>query len=200
MTLLSWVWRYNPSSDSWTQMSDFPGVPRQGAVGFVLNGKGYVGLGEAQSDTVFSDFYCYDPTADQWSYVTSFPSAHGRANANGVATSSEAFIGLGAYYSGQSLFGDNDMWSFSLTDGVTTATPVSNQNAYPNPTSGFVTLSLPENISSARISVQNSIGVTCITTQVSSDGRLDLSSLPSGIYNIDITSGGYHSTQRMVKM
>ncbi len=159
---LSWVWRYNPSSDSWTQMSDFPGAPRQGAVGFVLNGKAYVGLGEAQSDTVFSDFYSYDPTADQWTYVTSFPSAHGRANANAVATSSAAFIGLGAYYSGQSLFGDDDIWSFSPTDGVATTTHVSDQEiqSYPNPFSQSTQITFTSQTAGyVELSIVNMLGV-----------------------------------------
>lgn len=159
---LSWVWRYNPSTDSWTQMSDFPGAPRQAAVGFVLNGKAYVGLGEAQSNTVFSDFYTYDTTADRWTFVTSFPATHGRANANAVATSSAAFIGLGAYFSGQSLFGNSDIWSFSPTDGVATPTPVSNREiqSYPNPFSQSTQITFTsQGAGHAEVSIVNTLGV-----------------------------------------
>lgn len=49
-------------------MSDFPGEARNNAIAFVLNGKGYVGLG-TNSTTMFKDFYEYDPATDTWTKI-----------------------------------------------------------------------------------------------------------------------------------
>lgn len=46
-SLLTDFWEYDPANDSWTQKADLPGTKmgRAYAVGFGMNGKGYVGLG-----------------------------------------------------------------------------------------------------------------------------------------------------------
>jgi N-acetylneuraminic acid mutarotase len=198
---VSLVWQYNPANDQWTKKANFPGAPRGASVGFALNGIGYVGLGEAKSDTAFSDFYSYDPAANQWESITSFPDTNGRAWANGVATSSAAFVGLGAYFAGGPfLIANHDWWTLVPSPaGVAPAALVNHPNAYPNPTSGFVTLSLPQNVTSAQAIVQNSIGAICLITQTGSGGQINLSLLPPGIYNIEITSGSYHWTERVVR-
>lgn len=193
------TWQYDPSSDSWNQVSDFPGAVRESAVSFTLNGKGYVGLGQSLYTTVFSDFYAYDPSADQWSAVTDFPASHGRGWAMGVATPSAGFVGLGTYFSGPSLVANNDIWKFDLSAVVAADTSPKDGVVYPNPVTSFVNLSLPNNDGHARITVQNSIGRNCLTIEASPGHRVDLSSLPAGIYNLEIISGDYHSSTRIVK-
>jgi N-acetylneuraminic acid mutarotase len=197
----SYLWQYDTSGDNWNQMPNFPGPARDAAVAFTLNGLGYVGLGETGYSTVFSDFYSYNPTDSVWTKVTSFPGTYGRGWAVGIATSSAAFVGLGTDFGTQdtALYGNNDFWMFAPSAEVTAATPVSNPNAYPNPAINFVNLSLPIGVSSAHVTVQNAIAVTCLTTEIGSDGRVDVSSLPAGIYNIEITSGEYHAVQHIVK-
>lgn len=46
-SLLNDFWEYNPFADTWTRKADIPGtiLGRAYAVGFSMNGKGYVGLG-----------------------------------------------------------------------------------------------------------------------------------------------------------
>ena len=44
-------WEYNPSTDVWTQKTDIPGTERQGAVGFSVGGKGYIGTGGTGNGT-----------------------------------------------------------------------------------------------------------------------------------------------------
>src|SRR5207302_377714 len=39
-------WQYNTTTDSWTQIADFPGRGRHGAVGFSICTNGYLGLGQ----------------------------------------------------------------------------------------------------------------------------------------------------------
>jgi N-acetylneuraminic acid mutarotase len=199
---VSSLWKYDPSNDSWETMSDFPGSPRESAVGFALNGKGYVGLGQSDYTSVFSDFYSYDPSSDQWTSLTPpFPGKHGEGWASAVTTATQAFVGIGTYFLGQQLLGNNDFWTFAPAAAGIAAIPVAtDQLVYPNPTSDFVTLSLPPKAVPAHVIVQNSIGATCFTGQTGPDGRLDLSSVPPGIYDIEITSDDYHSNVRVVKM
>jgi hypothetical protein len=47
-------------ANNWRPKAEFPGQERRGAVSFVINGKGYVGLGNNGS-TYFSDFWEYNP-------------------------------------------------------------------------------------------------------------------------------------------
>ena len=197
---VSSLWQYDPSTDTWNQKSDFPGSPRESAVGFTLNGMGYVGLGQSDYSTVFSDFYSYDPSSDQWTSATSFPGKHGEGWAMGVSTATKAFIGIGTFFADQQLLGYNDFWTFAPSAGVAVAPVATERTVYPNPTSDFVTLPLPKNAASAHVIVHNSIGATCFTAQSDPDGRLDLSSLPPGIYDIEITSDNYRSNVQVVKM
>ncbi|MBC7851139.1 MAG: galactose oxidase, partial [Chitinophagaceae bacterium] len=42
-------WRYAPTSNTWTNKPDFPGYTRAWAMGFSLNGLGYIGLGRDEN-------------------------------------------------------------------------------------------------------------------------------------------------------
>jgi N-acetylneuraminic acid mutarotase len=58
-------WEYTPApgldGGTWIQKADFPGGPRDKAVGFAVNGKGYLGM-----SGINSDFYEYDPALNTW--------------------------------------------------------------------------------------------------------------------------------------
>jgi len=197
---VSSLYEYDPSSDSWNELSDFPGAPRESAVGFALDSMGYVGLGQSNYDTVFTDFYSYDPTQDQWTQVTSYPAAEGRGWSSGLATSADAFVGLGSYFVDDTNFAStNDFWKFLPLSGVANAPVSDNIEVYPNPAKEFLNIEIPSNEISASVKVRNEIGELCLTAQLGFDGRLNLSSLPSGIYNIEIVSGDYHASRRVVK-
>lgn len=49
-------WKWDLSSDSWSKGPDFPQQGRWGALGFVLQNKGFVGTG-TRNTTVFGNFY-----------------------------------------------------------------------------------------------------------------------------------------------
>jgi N-acetylneuraminic acid mutarotase len=54
------VVEYLPASDSWIRHTDFPGLPRENAVAFVINKRVYIGLGE-DNTTIFNDFWSFTP-------------------------------------------------------------------------------------------------------------------------------------------
>lgn len=61
------VWRYDPAGNSWSRMADYPDKVNcwDEGVGLAINGKGYMGLGDAMASpgTYIKDFYEYTPDA-----------------------------------------------------------------------------------------------------------------------------------------
>lgn len=58
------VWEYNPSTDLWTQKTDFEGSARLSAVAFTIDDKGYVLTGQQGSTSNFDDIWRFDPNAE----------------------------------------------------------------------------------------------------------------------------------------
>lgn len=68
------TWEYNPDTDTWRRMDDFPGTPRYGALSFSIGGYGYVGAGKDE-DNYLKDIYRFNPEApsgSQWEIVTGY--------------------------------------------------------------------------------------------------------------------------------
>jgi N-acetylneuraminic acid mutarotase len=96
-------WEYSPNTDTWTQKAPIP-TGMISAVGFSLNGKGYVGNGAINSRPVWK----YDPTTDKWERKTNFPGlSQGYAVSFVIDTS--AYIATG-YYGNDML---NEVWQFN---------------------------------------------------------------------------------------
>ncbi len=111
------LWEYNPVEDSWSTKADFPGQGRIGAVGFTLNGRGYVGLGwESPEDwytgdaDFFSDFYEYNPDTDSWKERASFTDVT-RIYAFVMEFEDRIQIGTGRGFVGTI---KNDMWEYKI--------------------------------------------------------------------------------------
>lgn len=94
-------WKYDSSSDTWTQIADFPGDARYEAVSFSANGKGYVGLGSSENK-ICNDFYEYNPGSDSWTKITNFPDA--RYGAVSFSINNIGYVGTG--YDGTALKSD----------------------------------------------------------------------------------------------
>ncbi|WP_373551964.1 Kelch repeat-containing protein [Haliscomenobacter sp.] len=110
---LSDFWAYNPEQGYWDNLgrlntdaqARFPGSPRNSAVAFALNGKGYVGLGDNDQDYL-ADFYEYTPATRSWRKIADFPGG-ARRGAVAFVIGDKAYVGTG--------YDDNylvDMWSY----------------------------------------------------------------------------------------
>lgn len=64
--------KYNPATDSWEQLADFPGSARTYSIGDVYEGKGYMGFGSNNSG-VLNDLWRYDPATGNWQELASCP-------------------------------------------------------------------------------------------------------------------------------
>lgn len=62
-SIVSEVWEYNPSKDLWTEKTEFEGTPRTSAVGFTINGRGFIATGKSSS-TYFDDVWEFKPFED----------------------------------------------------------------------------------------------------------------------------------------
>jgi N-acetylneuraminic acid mutarotase len=87
-------WMYNPSDNSWTSKSDFPGNRRMGAVSFEINGTGYLGCGLSDPYTPHNDFWKYNPQTDSWSAIPDLP-ATSVCNQVSFVLKNEGYVGTG---------------------------------------------------------------------------------------------------------
>ena len=86
-------YRYDPSNDTWTQLTDFPGTARGFAIGASHQGLGYMGFG-ASDNGLLNDLWVFDPNSDQWSQLASCPCA-GRRHPAFVIENGKIYVGLG---------------------------------------------------------------------------------------------------------
>jgi N-acetylneuraminic acid mutarotase len=81
----------------WVEKSGIPGADsangRFVGIGFSVGGKGYMGLGDGNYGSFYSDLYQYDPATDSWAQEASAPVA--LAAAVSMVINNIAYIGLG---------------------------------------------------------------------------------------------------------
>ncbi len=105
------IWRYDPVSDSWTQMADFAGSGRTGAVAFVIDEIAYVGTGQ-DADGLTSDFYRYTIASNTWEEIAGFAGGQ-RKEAVGFTMGGKGYVGTGRGPMGYFA----DFWEYNpLTD------------------------------------------------------------------------------------
>jgi gliding motility-associated-like protein len=96
----------------WTPKASFGGSARQYAVGFAINGKGYVGTGFDTITGYRRDFWEYDPATNIWSQKANYAGGE-RILAVGFAIGSKGYIGTGQDFVGRV----KDFWEYNpVTD------------------------------------------------------------------------------------
>jgi hypothetical protein len=91
------------AANTWTQKTDFGGTARDGAVGFSIGSKGYIGTGSLST----KDFWEYDPVADTWTQRADFGGT-ARSGAVGFSIGSKGYVG-GTGWNVSSL---KDFWEY----------------------------------------------------------------------------------------
>ncbi len=92
------LWEYDRTNDTWIQRASFPGLGRGVAVGFVIGGKAYVGLGSGKVNdewVVMRDFWAYTAATDTWEQVADFPIDLRAASA--FSAGGKGYVGSGSY-------------------------------------------------------------------------------------------------------
>ena len=97
----------NPKG-KWVYTIPFLGLPRNGAVAFNINNKGYICAGSTGTK-FYSDVWEFDPlSSNPWTVKTSFPGGK-RAYATGFAIGNNGYVGLG----NDSTNSVNDFWIYA---------------------------------------------------------------------------------------
>jgi N-acetylneuraminic acid mutarotase len=98
-TVLNDFWKYDPTTDVWSQVADIPGI-RRNAVAFTIGDFGYVGTGidsvtaTAPGSSTLADFWQFDPTVNSWTQKADYPGNFGNGVyfATGFAIDSKGYI------------------------------------------------------------------------------------------------------------
>ena len=192
-------WKYEPAFDTWTPIADFGGIGRREAVAFVINNKGYVGLGGTNEGGIqrFSDFWEYDPLVDTWTQVADFPGAP-RFTAGSFSIGSMGYVGTGDDPALE------DFWEFnprSSVDGIADRFGTDLFSLSPNPTDGAVRIKLADIGQSYLLKVYNTIGGLLYSKKLGLSKQFEFD-LPEtkGIYLVQITrTDGAFETIKVIR-
>jgi N-acetylneuraminic acid mutarotase len=170
-------YQFDPATDEWTQLNDFPGEARVAGTQFDYNGKGYIlsGDGDNHSFMEEGEFWEYEPETDTWTQLPSHPGGSRWAPGNFVIDNYVYFM------CGESIQQlESDMMRFELEPLNTNTKEVAANSiaVFPNPAKDFIVIQ--DDITQyAEVRLVNHYGQlvqTIFTNQVS------VESLPSGVY------------------
>jgi N-acetylneuraminic acid mutarotase len=99
---------YDPITDTWTQLPDFPGGARSFAVGLAAGGKGYVGFGDNVAGELLNDLWEYSPQTAEWTQLASCPCS-GRAHPAFLEVGGKIYVGMGNNDSNL-----KDFWAYDI--------------------------------------------------------------------------------------
>ena len=105
---------YDPSSDTWTKRSSFPGLSRGYSYAVNSETKGYVGFGlnfnpSMGTTTYLFDWWEYDPVTDSWTELAPFPGS-ARIHPAMVYLDGNIYMGCGGSSSGDL----GDWWEYDI--------------------------------------------------------------------------------------
>ncbi len=99
LTYIRDTWEYDPTTDTWTQKSNYPFSMVQPA-SFTIGNKGYIVGGQNSSFAYVNSTYEYDPINDTWTSKAAFPES-GVGGCFEFVVNGKAYVGGGARNSSQ---------------------------------------------------------------------------------------------------
>jgi N-acetylneuraminic acid mutarotase len=86
------LWEYDPATDSWAQMANFPGDTRELPISFSIGNSGYIGTGMDHGiSSLINDFWEWNQTTNTWFQKNNFPGSP-RAWSFGFSIGSKGYI------------------------------------------------------------------------------------------------------------
>ena len=110
---------FDPSTGEWSKGKSPNTANRSAGVGFSINGKGYVGLGQknflsfSPSPEDLLDMNEYDPKTDRWTVKAEFP-GKARVGATAFVLNDIAYIAGGSFTSNDK--STNELWAYNPAD------------------------------------------------------------------------------------
>lgn len=98
-------WMYDPTTDSWTQLADYPSNATIACVTFTFGNSIYIGSGFNEKGFT-NEFWKYSPEKNAWTRLNQFK-GHGRAGAVACADNGQVFFGTG-----YRTLNENDWWEY----------------------------------------------------------------------------------------
>lgn len=184
-------YKYDPSSDTWTQMADFPGYARVAGTHFAYNGKGFILGGQDQTHQTRSnnEVWSYDPQNDSWTQLPDCPSG-GRWAPGSFLVGSNAYFAFGEDIAGTS---QNDIYQVSMADIVSLAedlnSPRISISLFPNPASSEVNFEFNNAELGDEVWVEfySTSGQLLKSAKLENENKsINIEDLASGVYSITI--------------
>jgi N-acetylneuraminic acid mutarotase len=199
-TIYNDLHRFDPLTNTWERMEDFPGEKRVAGTQFSWNGKGYVLSGEGEDHYYLEEgeFWEYTPEQDSWKQLASWPGS-------GRWAPSSFVIGNTVYAtSGTALLSDGssenmkDLWAYEFPAPSVTNNPLVQEiQVFPNPVVDQLILDAEVGPEFA-YRILNTSG-QAVQIGVVANQQLLLNNLPKGIYTIQLISGEKQFQGRFVK-
>ncbi len=101
-------YEYDATTETWTQLDDFPGGPRGFGIGDTWDGKAYFGFGFSGS-AYMDDLWMFDPVTKEWTELAPCPCTP-RVHPAFIAHNDKIFVGLGGSQQGNL----NDWWEYDM--------------------------------------------------------------------------------------
>lgn len=137
-------YKYEPSTDVWTQVASLPAQGRVAGTQFAYNGKGFAlsGDGENHSYLNTGEFWQYTPETDSWLNLPPHP-GYSKWAPGSFVVGDVLYFTSGLQYDDGNSETLNDLWRCNLDeiDGITAME--FETLVYPNPTSNQILLSSP---------------------------------------------------------
>ena len=88
------VYKYNPITDTWSSLADFPGAARSFGMGTVADEIAYLGFGLSNVNTALNDFWSFDASDSSWTQLASC-GCSGRLHPAMITIGNRIYVGLG---------------------------------------------------------------------------------------------------------
>ena len=193
LSIFNDFYKFDPSTDEWTQLNDFPGEARVAGTQFDYKGKGYVlsGDGDDHGFMEEGEFWEYEPQTDQWTQLTSHPGSSRWAPGNFVIDNYVYFLGG---LSDVQL--ESDMMRYELEPLSSSTAEVLDApiTIFPNPATSGLTI-LEDITQFSQIRMVNNYGQT---VQTVSSNYLNVDALPRGVYYLQFFKGERMQTKKIM--
>lgn len=107
---------FDPVTETWTELGEFPGGSRGFGIGDTWDGKAYFGFGF--SGNYNNDLWVFDPDTEEWTELASCPCSP-RIHPAFIAHNDKIFVGMGGSTTGNL----NDWWEYDIPTDTWTQKP-----------------------------------------------------------------------------
>ncbi len=180
-------YRYDPATEIWLQVADLPAEGRVAGTQFSYADRGYVlsGDGEDHSSMEEGEFWEYNPVTNEWAQLPPHPGKSRWAPASFIIDGVVYLINGSSYFAGSGYVFQEEAYKFDLEALISSSTEAEKKpdvSVWPNPVTEKMFFDTDQKeISSIQI---YSLSGELIMDQTANDGSVDVSKLPTGMYEV----------------